>query len=86
MRVISLMGFCTCTCIIYRQCFSNILMPLMKFRWPLYSDNIFIVDHYSAGVSNKHCLWPFLLILFHYATCLCILQWFLKSVKMIIFK
>ena len=42
-----------------RQCFFNILMPLMKFRWPLYSDNIFFVDHYSAGSSNKHCLLPF---------------------------
>ena len=24
--------------------------------WPLYSDIIFCVDHYCAGVSNKHCL------------------------------
>ena len=31
----------------------------MKFHWPLYSDIIFFVDHYSAGVSNKHCLLPF---------------------------
>ena len=31
----------------------------MKFHWPLYSDIIFFVDHYSAGVSNKHCLFPF---------------------------
>ena len=29
----------------------------MKFHWPLYSD-IFFVGHYSAGVSNKHCLLP----------------------------
>ena len=32
----------------------------MKFHWPLYSDIIFFVEHYSAGgVSNKHCLLPF---------------------------
>ena len=31
----------------------------MKFHWPLYSDIIFFVDHYSAGVSNKHFLLPF---------------------------
>ena len=31
----------------------------MKFHWPLYSDIIFFFDHYSAGVSNKHCLLPF---------------------------
>ena len=31
----------------------------MKFHWPLYSDIIFFVDHYSAGVFNKHCLLPF---------------------------
>ena len=31
----------------------------MKFHWPLYSDIIFFVDNYSAGVSNKHCLLPF---------------------------
>ena len=31
----------------------------MKFHWPLHSDIIFFVDHYSAGVSNKHCLLPF---------------------------
>ena len=31
----------------------------MKFYRPLYSDIIFFVDHYSAGVSNKHCLLPF---------------------------
>ena len=31
----------------------------MKFYWPLYSDIIFFADHYSAGVSNKHCLLPF---------------------------
>ena len=29
---------------------------MMKFHWPLYSGIIFFVDHYSAGVSNKHCL------------------------------
>ena len=28
----------------------------MKFHWPLYSNIIFFVDHYSASVSNKHCL------------------------------
>ena len=32
------------------------------FLWPLYSDIIFFIDHYCAGVSNKHCLLPF----FHY--------------------
>ena len=60
----------------------------MKFHWPLYSDIIFFVDHYSAGLSNKHCLLPFFIgpVLFHYATCLCIMQWFLKAVKMIIFR
>ena len=31
----------------------------MKFHWPLYYDIIFFVDHYSAEVSNKHCLLPF---------------------------
>ena len=31
----------------------------MKFHWPLYSDIIFFVDHYSTGVSNKQCLLPF---------------------------
>ena len=31
----------------------------MKYHWPLYSDTIFFVDHYSAGISNKHCLLPF---------------------------
>ena len=31
----------------------------MKFHWPLYSDIIFLVDNYSARVSNKHCLLPF---------------------------
>ena len=31
----------------------------MKFHWPLYSDIIFFVDHYSSEVSNKHCLLPF---------------------------
>ena len=25
----------------------------------LYSDIIFFIDHYCAGVSNKHCLLPF---------------------------
>ena len=59
----------------------------MKFHWPLYSDIIFFVGHHSAGVSNKHCLLPFfLLVLFHYTACLCIMQWFLKAVKMIIFR
>ena len=29
--------------------------------WPSYSDIIFYIDLYSAGVSNKHCLLP----LFH---------------------
>ena len=55
----------------------------MKFHWPLYSDIIFFVDNYSAGVSNKHCVLPFffvgifslrimqwvLLVFFHYALC-----------------
>ena len=31
----------------------------MKFHWPLYSDIIFFVDHFSAGVSNKQGLLPF---------------------------
>ena len=31
----------------------------MKLHWPLYSNIIFFVDYYSAGVSNKHCLLPF---------------------------
>ena len=31
----------------------------MKFHWPLYSDIIFFIDHYSAWVSNKHCLLPY---------------------------
>ena len=31
----------------------------MKFYWPLYSNIIFFVDNYSAGVSNKHYLLPF---------------------------
>ena len=29
------------------------------FLWPLCSDIIFLIDHYCAGVSNKHCLLPF---------------------------
>ena len=29
------------------------------FLWPLCSDIIFFIDHYCAGVSNKHCLLPF---------------------------
>ena len=33
------------------------------FLWPLYSDIIFFIDHYCAGVSNKHCLLPFFIIL-----------------------
>ena len=32
------------------------------FLWPLYSDIIFFIDHYCAGVSNKHCLLPFFII------------------------
>ena len=31
------------------------------YLWHFYSDFIFFVDHYSAGVSNKHCL-----LLFHW--------------------
>ena len=58
----------------------------MKFLSPLYSDIISFVDHYSAGVSNKRCLLPFLFVLFHYVTCLCIMQWVLKAVKSIIFR
>ena len=56
----------------------------MKLYWPMYSDSIFFVDHYSAEgypISIVYCLFP--LVLFHYATCLCIMQWSLKSVKMI---
>ena len=30
--------------------------------WPSYSDIIFYIDHYSAGVSNKHCLLPFFVL------------------------
>ena len=33
------------------------------FLWPLCSDIIFFIDHYCAGVSNKHCLLPF----FHFS-------------------
>ena len=59
----------------------------MKFHWSLYFDIIFFVDHYNAGLSNKHCLLPFFsLVLFHCATCLCNMQWLLKAVKMIIFR
>ena len=60
----------------------------MKFHWPFYPDIIFFVDHYSAEggggyqISIAYCL--FSLVLFHYATCLCIMQGFLKAVKMII--
>ena len=37
----------------------------MQFYWPLYSDihAIFFVDHYSAGVSNMHCLLPFSIVI-----------------------
>ena len=31
----------------------------MKFLLPLYSDIIFVVDHYSAAVLNKHCFLPY---------------------------
>ena len=58
----------------------------MKFNWPLYSDIIFIVDHYSAGyqICIAYCLIS--LMLFYNETCLCIMQWFLKAVKMIILR
>ena len=36
----------------------------MKFHWPLYSDIIFFVDHYYAGVSNKHWLLLFFIGIF----------------------
>ena len=50
MRVFS--AFCTCI-----DSVSLFLEEsLMKFHWPLYSDIIFFVEHYSAWVSNKHCL------------------------------
>ena len=80
MRVISL---CNSQWLLYmyRQCFES----LMKFQWPLYSDIIFFVDLYSAGVSNKHCLLPFLIGIVPLRKTLCILQWFLKAVKMIRF-
>ena len=29
------------------------------FLWPLYSDIIFFIHQYCAGVSNKHYLLPF---------------------------
>ena len=58
----------------------------MKFHWPFHSDITFFVDHYSAGVSNKHLLLPhFSLVLFHCATCLCIMQWYFKGCKNDIF-
>ena len=59
--------------------------PENKIHWTLYSDIIFFVDHYSAGVSNKHCLLPFFIGIV-YATCPCIMQWVLKAVKMISFR
>ena len=39
-----------------------------SFLLPLYSD-IFFIDHYRAGVSNKHCLLPFFI-----STIMCIVQ------------
>ena len=35
--------------------------------WPLCSDIIFFIDHYCAGVSNKHCLLPFFHLFFTYS-------------------
>ena len=32
------------------------------FVWPFYSDIIFFIDHYCAGVSNKHWLLPFFIL------------------------
>ena len=32
------------------------------FLWPSYSHIIFYIDHFCAGVSNKHCLLPFSLL------------------------
>ena len=54
MRVISLCNF---QWLVYMHRYLD--ESLMKLHWPLYSDIIFFVDHYSAGVSNKHCLLPF---------------------------
>ena len=36
----------------------------MNFHWTLYSYIIFLVDHYSTGVSNKHCVLPFFIGMF----------------------
>ena len=41
-------------------------IPLIKWQvsevlWPLYSVIIFFIDHYCAGVSNKHCVLPVLI-------------------------
>ena len=33
------------------------------FLWPLCSDIIFSIDCYCAGVSNKHSLLPFFIVL-----------------------
>ena len=29
--------------------------PAFCYFWASYSDIIFYIDHYSVGVSNKHC-------------------------------
>ena len=52
----------------------------MKFQKPLYSDIIFLFDHYSAGgIISALLIASSSLVLFHYATCLCIMQWLLKT-------
>ena len=48
------------------------------FLWPLCSDIIFFINHYCAGVSNKHCLLPF----FHYIQYSCR---FIKCLYLLIF-
>ena len=40
-----------------KTCVLHILLPL-------YSDIIFSIVHYCAGVSNKHCLLPFFISLY----------------------
>ena len=40
-----------------------------SFLLPLYSDIIFFIDHYRAGVSNKHCLLPFFILTITCALC-----------------
>ena len=57
----------------------------MKIHSPLYSDIIFLVDHYNAGfqISIAYCL--FSLEFIDFATCLCIMQCFFKAVNIVMF-